>query len=284
MADNRIYTFLKLCELMNYRQTAAALNMTQPSVTQHIHYLEEEYDCKLFNYHNRVLTKTPQCIKLETYARSMLYNEKMFLEDLHRPAAISLSIGATKTIGDYTMEDLVIKLLNRKDISLELIIDNTENLLSRLNALKLDLLLIEGFVDKNIYSHKLIKKEELIGICSPHHRFSGLEVSLEELFREHLIQREDGSGTRAIFENFLFSKGYSSNNFSKVSRISSFKLIEQAVLHNCGISFVYESIPKKNPELSTFRIKNEKIFHEFNFVYLKNTTIDEYLKIIQNYF
>ena len=40
MLDYRIETFLTLCETMNYRITAERLNITQPAVTQHIHYLE----------------------------------------------------------------------------------------------------------------------------------------------------------------------------------------------------------------------------------------------------
>ena len=48
MIDTRIETFLTLCRVMNYRKTAELLNMTQPAVTQHIHFLEEQYGCKLF--------------------------------------------------------------------------------------------------------------------------------------------------------------------------------------------------------------------------------------------
>ena len=50
MLDYRIYTFLTLYDEMNYRRTAEKLNMTQPGVTQHIHYLEKHYGAKLFEY------------------------------------------------------------------------------------------------------------------------------------------------------------------------------------------------------------------------------------------
>lgn len=40
MIDYRVKTFLALCDFMNYRKTAQILNMTQPAVTQHIHFLE----------------------------------------------------------------------------------------------------------------------------------------------------------------------------------------------------------------------------------------------------
>lgn len=40
MLDYRIKTFITLYNEMNYRKTAEKLNMTQPGVTQHIHYIE----------------------------------------------------------------------------------------------------------------------------------------------------------------------------------------------------------------------------------------------------
>ena len=40
------------------------------------------------------------------------------------------------------------ELLGRDDVELQLLIDNTDNLLAKLNAMELDLLLVEGFVDK----------------------------------------------------------------------------------------------------------------------------------------
>lgn len=58
MLDYRVSTFLTLYDEMNYRRTAERLNMTQPGVTQHIHYLENYYGVKLFEYNGRTLSRT----------------------------------------------------------------------------------------------------------------------------------------------------------------------------------------------------------------------------------
>ena len=50
MLDYRMDTFLSLCETKSYTKTAAILHLTQPSVTQHIKYLEHFYQCPLFHY------------------------------------------------------------------------------------------------------------------------------------------------------------------------------------------------------------------------------------------
>ena len=120
MLDYRILTFLKLCETMNYRITAEELNMTQPAVTQHIHYLEEEYECKLFIYNRKKLEKTNQAILLEEYARSAYYNEIYLKRKIKSENKIKINIGATKTIGEFVIGEKIKKLVKNEkyDISL----------------------------------------------------------------------------------------------------------------------------------------------------------------------
>ena len=48
MLDFRMDTFLAVCRCMNYTRAAELLNITQPAVSQHIRYLEGEYQTKLF--------------------------------------------------------------------------------------------------------------------------------------------------------------------------------------------------------------------------------------------
>lgn len=271
MLDYRTHTFIKLCDLMNYRATAQALNMTQPAVTQHIHFLEKAYGCKLFQYTDKKLSKTPEGKALEQYLRSASCNELHFMEGLNGPQITRLSIGATKTIGDYVLGDIVKNLLHRSDVELTLLIENTSQLLERLNTLELDIALIEGYFDKHIYGHQLIRKEPLAGICAKTHPFAQKQVQLEDIFQEKLIMREAGSGTRSIFEHFLYLHNYSIDTFATRASISSFPLIQACVADNCGISFVYETIAKSDKNLATFTIKDAEIFHEFNYVYLKNT-------------
>ncbi len=277
MLDNRIYTFLKLCETMNYRKTAEELNMTQPAVTQHIHYLEDLYQSKLFEYSGRKLSKTEAGIKLEQYAKPIIYNEICFRNELTNPPKKQLSIGATKTIGEYEIDRLVEGCVCKESLQFCLIIDNTRNLLNMLDDFALDLLIVEGYFDKKVYDYQLLKQQELVGICSKEHRFAGKEVSLQDIFEEHLLIREEGSGTRLVFEHFLTENNYSYNSFKNNSIISDFRILEALIEKNYGITFAYKSIAEKNKNLSIFKIKDTCLVHEFNFVFLKNSTSQSYI-------
>ena len=282
MLDNRIYTFLKLCETMNYRKTAELLNMTQPAVTQHIHCLEGVYNAKLFEYSGKALSKTAAGIRLEEYSRSVVYNETVFKAQLAKQDRQKISVGATKTIGDYIINNLVSYCLKNESIQFELIIDNTKFLLQQLDSFELDFLMLEGYFDKTKYDYKPIRNEELVGICAPDHPFANREVELEDIFGEHIIVRESGSGTRKVFENFLEERNYSYSRFKRVSVVSSFNLIQSAVESGIGISFVYLAIPSKNEKLATFRIKDSRIFHELNYVFLKKSKAVELIALLEN--
>ncbi|MEI3059093.1 MAG: hypothetical protein V8T29_00035 [Oscillospiraceae bacterium] len=54
-----------------------------------------------------------------------------------------------------------------------------------------------------------VRLEPYIGVCACVDLFAGRAVTLEALFRERLILREPGSGTRNILERELARVGYS---------------------------------------------------------------------------
>lgn len=282
MLDYRIYTFLKLCDTMNYRVTAEQLNMTQPAVTQHIHFLEHEYGCKLFSYDGKKLSKTNQGITVENYARSADYNEKAMRKVLETPNITEMRIGATKTIGDFVINKQISDFMQRNNFTLSLMVDNTEHLLSQLDHNELDFALIEGFFDKQKYGYKLFRKEKFVGICAKTHVFSGKAVPFETFFNERVIVREQGSGTRAIMEQLLFEHNYSLECFTHSACISSFELIKELVAKNCGISFVYEAVSKNDENLGTFTVKDTEVTREFNFVYLKNTSAERLIAVFES--
>ena len=271
MLDYRMYTFLKLCEGLNYRVTAEQLNMTQPAVTQHIQFLEREYGCKLFDYSNRKLVKTKAGEKMEIYARAAVYNEKALHNEIISQKIMKLRVGATKSIGGYDIREQLKRIANDDSIELSLIVDNTMALLKKLENSELDFALIEGYFDKGKYGYSLYKEVEFIGICAKNHRFAGKTIKAEEIFNENIIVREPGSGTRAILKQLLKSRDYSLADFRKRITVSSFGVIKYLVSENCGISFVYDVVAHKQNNLSTFTVEGTKVIREFNFVYLKGT-------------
>ena len=109
---------------------------------------------------------------------------------------------------------------------LSLVVDNTKLLLQMLDENQLDFAVIERTFSKTKYDSYLLRMEPFIGICAPDSPLCGRCVTVEELLKETIIVREDGSGTRRIFEERLNAYGYELSDFFREVSISSFVAIK----------------------------------------------------------
>ena len=269
--DQKLETFLTLCRTMHYGRAAEALNLSQPAVSKHIQALEALYGVKLFQYEGRRLRRTEQGELLEQYASTLRYNEEKLIAALHGEPETLLRIGATKSIGDYILLPEIRRFLSAPGSRLEFQVDNTARLLSQLEAGEMDFVVLEGLYDKQRYDSFLLRMEPYIGVCGASHPFAGRQVGLEELFRERLILREQGSGTRKILERELAQQGYGTSAFADCAVISSFKLIKELVAGGFGVSFLYEAVVRGDERFGHFVCPPLTGAHELNVVFLKQT-------------
>ena len=275
MLDYRVLTFLTLYDEMNYRRTAEKLNMTQPGVTQHIHYLENYYGVKLFEYDGRTLSKTKNAQRLKKYFDGVKAEETDIRESFTPADTIHMTVGATKTIGEFVIVPEIRAFLQAPNHNLDLIIDNTENLLHMLEKSQIDFAVIEGVFDKSKYGYHLFKKEAFVGVCAKDHPFAGRTVTLEEVFREDIVVRESQSGTRMLLQNAITDRGFSLDSFHRCSSVNNFSVICDLVAINKAITFAYEPIAHCRDDLATFMVEDMQIQGEFNFVYCNERVAKE---------
>lgn len=275
--ETRLKTFLSLCKTLNYRKTASLVNLTQPAVTKQIQSLEEEYNAKLFRYVGRTLHLTREGLLLKRYAESQHYNELELFRLLCRTENRVVRIGATKSIGDSVLDGYLKGYLLDETQNLSLIVENTTKLFALLEASALDFIVVEGLFQKENYDFRLLRRERFIGLCANSHPFAGKSIPFEALRDQNLFLREQGSGTRNIFEQELQSHGYNLSLFSRVTELSSFQPLKKLVSQGLGISFVYQSIAKADETLAQFTLEGMVEEHEFTIVWLKNTTALHYV-------
>ncbi|MBE6033961.1 LysR family transcriptional regulator [Aminipila sp.] len=293
MLDFRIETFITVCEYMNFTKAAEKLSITQPAVSQHIRYLEEEYQTKLFEYMgkrmkltesgkfllNASLTMKHDEIHLKEMVKSGFYENKM------------LTFGATLTVGEFLIPEQICRYLKEnQNISLKMIVANTSELLEKLDKGIIDFALVEGYFTKNEYDHRLYSKENYIAVCSPKHQFMKEPESIKDLFKETIIIRENGSGTREVLERTLEGKNYSVEDFKNKIEITNMNVIKYLTEEDCGITFLYEAAVKKELQEKKLRrifLKEMDIQHDMMFIWRKNSIFSDYycnlLKIFKIY-
>lgn len=280
--DAKLHTFLTLCQTMNYRLAAEQLHLSQPAVTKQIQSLEQMLQTKLFHYDGHTLHKTEACLLLERYAISMQYQFEELQLVIADKKRLNLRIGATKTIGDYVLIDAIKEYLSEPSHELSLVVDNTKHLLRMLDENQLDFAVIEGTFSKTKYDSYLLRMEPFVGICPKDSPLCGRHVSAEDLLKQTIIVREEGSGTRRIFEERLAAVGYELCDFHREVSISSFVSIKALVADGIGISFLYHSVVAKENNIGTFTVDGITEPHAFHVVYTRNTNAKHYAQQFLN--
>lgn len=288
MQDFRMDTFIKVCELMNFTTAAKALHITQPAVSQHIHFLEEHYRVRLFHYEGKKLRLTEAGILLRDAATTMKHDEIILSEQLMSGDRVKLVFGATLTIGDFVLpEKLAHYLAKEEQAEVRMLVDNTETLLQKINSGDLDFAVIEGYFHKAEYEYKIYSRQPYIAVCGGNFEFSQPPRTVGDLFDERVILREPGSGTREIFERYLEERNCSIGDFRHIIEIGSISAIKHLVSSGCGITFLYEAAVKRELESGALRqipLADFNVYNNFTMVWRKNSIFDgRYIKIFDDF-
>ena len=280
MLDFRLLSFLTLCEERSYTRAAGKLCISQPAVSQHIHFLEEYYGVKLFTYDHKTLELTLQGERLLEFAR-LSKADWAKAESIIRSCKerTRVSFGATLTIGEFIMPKILEKMIdNLSDTDLTMLVDNTQTLLQKIKQGEIDFAIVEGLFNKNDYTTRVFRAARFIGVCAKEHPFSGRPVSFEEVFTQRLIVREPGSGTRSVLEQALSVHNQSISSFPQKIEVANLNVIKKLVEKNLGITFLYEAAAEKELlEGTLVRIDLEgfDIVRDFHFVCLKDSQFEK---------
>ena len=273
MLEQKLYTFIKLAECESTTQTALELHMTQPAVSQQLKALETEYNIQLFNREGRRIILTNEGRQFYLMLKRMITMEQQFAEMIKQPAVKTIRFGATLSISEGIMPELLPKMINHwKDIRFELTTQNTKELLRELEEGLIDFALIEGNFNQKKYAHSPIMKAKFSGFCqkgSPYKKFK----RLEECISAPLIIREKGSGTRTIFESECETYNISVEDFLSSHEVDSIPVILNLVKSGAGITFAYDCAMQegiKKGEIEEIVLENFSLERDFSFVALPN--------------
>ncbi len=291
MLDPKIETFLIVCKYMNFTKAAEELHLTQPAVSSQMKRLEEYYGSPLFMYENKQLALTEvgaavyQSMNQMGNQESYLKKQIQYIQTQKR----NIKFGATMTIGEFLLSEVIADYLKKyPDSSLQMQVNNTQNLLMKLDDAELDFAFIEGNFSKKTYKSYPFKKSRFIAVCGPECTLKNQTAVLSDLMKERLIIREAGSGTRDIFESILHSKNHETNEFARVVEVGNMNAIKDLLLRSVGISFLYEDVVKEELErgkLFEIQLSGWSISHRMSVVWRRENehvdVIEEFLSMLE---
>ena len=173
MADRRLQVFHAVAKHLSFTKAAETLFMTQPAVTFQIKQLEEHLSTRLFDRAQGRISLTPAGqLALEYAERILALSAELDtrLKEMGGQAAGPLLIGASMTIGEYVLPQLIGKFKARfPAVMPTLFVGNSEAVQERVAERTLDLGFIEGDSHLSSLQSELCCEDELQVVCAPSH-------------------------------------------------------------------------------------------------------------------
>lgn len=285
MSIRHLRIFIAVAEYKKMSLAAQKLFITQPSVSQAIKEIEDYYGVKLFERLSRKLHITESGLYLLKYARHIIQSfDEMEMGLKNKGQNISLHIGASITVGSCMINNIINKLeKENEDISTIVTVNNTDTLEKMLLNSELDVAIVEGVISNKELITKPICTDKLIVVVGKNHKFYNKdEVSIFDLNKENIISREEGSGSRKIFDNIL--KNYNIDVNIVLSSTDT-QSIKNAAISGRGVAVLSSMIVEDELKKGTLRkisLKEVTMFREISVVYHKNKFISNYLKCFLN--
>ena len=253
MTIKHLRILVAVAECGSISQAAGRLYLSQPTVSQIVAELEQYCGARLFDRLSRRLYPTPACRELVAKAVPVL----AAFDRLDRSMQATLReepvrLGASVTVGTCLLASLVERFHRREpEGKIEAAVNNTHVVEEMLLHGRLDLAFVEGRIRSPYLEVTPVVEDRLVLVCHPDHPFAGeREVTLEQLAGQTLLLREEGSGTRELFERDLEDGRLSLRGSWSCSNSEA---IKNALLHNLGVSVLSALLVKEELEKGRLR-------------------------------
>lgn len=237
MTTRHLKIFLEVYKSGSMTAAAKRLFMTQPSVSQAIHEMEEHYGVRLFERLYRKLYPTPAGKELMLYAENILglFNEmeaKLEAGNLGQ----SLEVGLFFTAGMLVHPWLSAFRAACPSTSVHIHVWKGSELKRRLRTASIDLAVMEEFDHEPDLCQELIAEDRLVAVTAVDDPLlSEGPITARQLSEAPLLLREKGAGVRDQFESEMQRLGF---HISPLWESASSLVLLEAARHREGIAIL----------------------------------------------
>jgi LysR family transcriptional regulator, low CO2-responsive transcriptional regulator len=235
----QLNTFLAVIGTGSVTAAADELVVTQPTVSSAISALGRELDCELFERSGRGVRLTAAGSAFEPYATDvvgLLRAGRQAAREASEAAASRLRIIAVTTAAESFVPPLMRAFSDRHpDVGLTLDVGNRQIVLERIRTHGADVAILGKPPIDDRLAAEALAGNEIVCIAAPDDpAVQRSNVSASELGDRPWLLREEGSGTRALNEQFLEERGMTAETLT----LGSNGAIKQAVRAGLGVSLV----------------------------------------------
>ena len=292
----QLEAFVQVAEGGSFSKAAKELFLTQPTISSHISSLERELNARLFVRNTKEVSLSEDGIKLYKYAKQML--------DLQREIEVTfgmdeegeshaVTIAASTIPAQYLLPEVLTRFSERYPQE-QIRIQETDSskVVMQIVDHRVDIGFTGTVLEKKHCKYIPFYKDELVIITPNTPKYQELVQGNKEdiswIKKEHVIMREEGSGTRKEAELQLKGAGVKFAGLDIIASIENQETIKKSVRQGMGISVLSKLATADevaNGEILAFSIPNSDEGRDINLVYNKNyqmtRSAERFIKVVK---
>lgn len=292
----QLEAFVQVAEGGSFSKAAKELFLTQPTISSHISSLERELNARLFVRNTKEVSLSEGGIKLYKYAKQML--------DLQREIEVTfgmdeegesraVTIAASTIPAQYLLPEVLTRFSERYPQE-QIRIQETDSskVVMQIVDHRVDIGFTGTVLEKKHCKYIPFYKDELVIITPNTPKYQELAQGNKEdiswIKKEHVIMREEGSGTRKEAELQLKGAGVKFAGLDIIASIENQETIKKSVRQGMGISVLSKLATADevaNGEILAFPIPNSDEGRDINLVYNKNyqmtRSAERFIKVVK---
>lgn len=247
MTLEQLRIFVAVAEHGHVTRAAEALGMTQSAASAALAALQRRYGARLFDRIGRGIALTDKGRAFLPEARLVLERAaaaRHVLEDMSDIATGTLRIAASQTIASYWLpRRLAAYHREHPRVRLDVVIGNTRQVEAGIVAGSADLGLVEGPTQHAGLVRRRVDDDRLVLVTAasePAPPETGL--GQPELRAMSWILREEGSGTRSVFEDLVRAEGLAIEDLRVFLVLPANEAVREAVEAGAGATVISEHV------------------------------------------
>ena len=292
----QLEAFVQVAEGGSFSKAAKELFLIQPTISSHISSLERELNARLFVRNTKEVSLSEDGIKLYKYAKQML--------DLQREIEVTfgmdeegeshaVTIAASPIPAQYLLPEVLTRFSERYPQE-QIRIQETDSskVVMQIVDHRVDIGFTGTVLEKKHCKYIPFYKDELVIITPNTPKYQELVQGNKEdiswIKKEHVIMREEGSGTRKEAELQLKGAGVKFAGLDIIASIENQETIKKSVRQGMGISILSKLATADevaNGEILAFPIPNSDEGRDINLVYNKNyqmtRSAERFIKVVK---
>ena len=272
----QLESFALIIESRSFSQAAKKLFLTQPTISSHISLLEKELNTQLLIRTTKDVHPTEEGKKLYTYAKQILNIQNRIFQEFNVTSEESnlLTLGASTIPEQYILPEVLPKYIKRNKNELKILQGDSSQVIDKIINKEVEVGLVGTEIESSSLIFEPFFKDKLVVITPVNDKYKKMKEEgfrVNDLLKEPIIMREEGSGTRKEIKEFLKAHNFDINNLNVIATLNSIEAIKKSVQNNMGISIV------SNLAVEDFVKDNKVLVFEF-----KETDMYRNLYIVRN--